>query len=304
MTPERVQVWLLEPAAPAAVAASERCTQCILAPAARPYRDTAWAALSRGGFLLIALLLPLTIPALAVLQESPRATHTARSSPNHHTRLVTSGSPRTHDAQLARGRRVPRFQAVQIRQILPHAHARLPQGLRHHQQRPSESQLPRDAVYPAGFRHTRGRWCIQGLVPASTLRLWGRAAGAEFHRAPWCVLWLRLGRESKRLGAILWTGGPHSAIQLKPNLFCPALLPHGRVGNLTPGFLTLNAFSSQLFYSCFFLCETLQFAQFIQMNMSCAMESWPGPSLPCCYVTPWLSGFWCRWVTVALHLCS
>lgn len=224
LIPERVQMWLPESAASAAFAAGERCAQCVLAPAARPYRDTSWAALSRGRVLLIALLLPLTVPALAVLQEGPRAPGAARSSPDHYPRLVTSGSPHTHDAQLARSHRVPGFQALQIRQILPHAHARLPQGLHHYQQRPSESQLPRDAVHPAGFRPARWRWRVQGLVPASALRLWGRASGAVFHRAPRNVLWLGLRRESKRLGAISRTGGPCSTVQLKPRLFCPAML--------------------------------------------------------------------------------
>lgn len=76
---------LPEPAASAAFTAGERRTQCVLAPTPRPYRDSTWAAFSRSGVLFIALLLPFTVSTLAMLQESTRATRTARPSPDHHT---------------------------------------------------------------------------------------------------------------------------------------------------------------------------------------------------------------------------
>ncbi len=70
MVTERLQMRLSQPAAAAASAAGQRRLGCLPAAAVRPHRRFTCTAISRGSLLPASLLLPIALPALALLQES------------------------------------------------------------------------------------------------------------------------------------------------------------------------------------------------------------------------------------------
>ena len=181
---ECVQVWLPQPPASAASPAGRRRGRHLPPPSPQPHRRLARPAVPRGGLLTAPLLLPFTVPALDLLQEGSRAARAARPSAHHHARLLPPEPPRPHDAQLARGGGVAGLQALQVRQVLPHASHRLPQGVSGHHQWPCIAQLPRDALHPSGLPlQWGGRLCRR--ASAGALRVRGRPAGLGLHGATW-----------------------------------------------------------------------------------------------------------------------
>ncbi len=70
MVTERLQMRLSQPAAATASAAGQRRLGCLPAAAVRPHRRFTCTAISRGSLLPASLLLPIALPALALLQES------------------------------------------------------------------------------------------------------------------------------------------------------------------------------------------------------------------------------------------
>lgn len=187
---ECVQVWLPKPATAAAPAVGLRCSGGLFAPAAGTHWGLACSALSGGGLLPAAVLLPLAISALDLLQEGPWAAEPQWPSTNHHARLFPPEPPRFYDAQLAYCGGIPGLPALQICQVLPHASSGLPQGLSDNHQRPGELQLPWDAVHPSGLPHTRSgrgrRDCTHSLRPG------GWPDSPELHGAARYAIWLRL----------------------------------------------------------------------------------------------------------------
>lgn len=104
---ERVQVWLLELAASAAPPAGAGRYRRLSEAAEKSYRFSSGRTFSCGCFLSPPFLFSITLPAMDLLQESPRAVSAERLAAHHHPRLLPSEPARHDDEELEDRHRVP-----------------------------------------------------------------------------------------------------------------------------------------------------------------------------------------------------
>ena len=125
---------------------------------ARPHRETAAQHLPRGRVQPAARVLPLGLPALAVLSEGSQPAHARRAPADHHPRLEDAAQECAHDEELARGDRVDGLRALALRQAGAPALPGLPQGGHaRERQLPRGRRLARHALHPAGLQRQRPR---------------------------------------------------------------------------------------------------------------------------------------------------